>query len=290
MRLLAAGSIARDHLEGPFGSVDEELGGSALYFALAASLIGPVEVVAPVGAEDAAAVHSALQGRRIDLQRLSVVDAPTYRWSARQVSRNNEDLGSQDSIYDVWRPEPPAGFNGWAFVGSMRPDRQADAARALGSAGLLAGDSMRSYVGSRPAEAAELLHLCDWFFANEEELAALGGDPRDPSSFLSRWQLEGVVVKAGPDGSTAWTKAGATHVPALQGPVIDVTGAGDSLAGGMLSRWQKTGGRPGGLADALAHGAACAALAISAIGIRGLTRATPDDLARLLPAGEDSAS
>ena len=39
--LVVAGSIALDTLEGPFGRVTGELGGSALYFALAASLLGP---------------------------------------------------------------------------------------------------------------------------------------------------------------------------------------------------------------------------------------------------------
>ena len=78
----------------------------------------------------------------------------------------------------------------------MRPDRQAAAALALRpSAALLAGDSMRSYVTSLPAEARELVSACSWFFANREELAALGGDPDDPDEFRKRWTLEGLVVK-----------------------------------------------------------------------------------------------
>ena len=280
MRLLAAGSIALDHLEGPFGSVVDELGGSALYFALAASLIGPVEMVAPVGADAEESVRRATAGRPIDLGGVQVVDARTYRWRARQVGRNNEDLGSSDSIYDTWRPQPPAAYDGWAFVGSMRPDRQADAARALSGASLLAGDSMRSYVSARPAEASDLLQRCHWFFANEEELMALGGDPSDPQPFIAQWRLEGLVIKRGPAGSTAWTAAGPTHVPALASQVVDVTGAGDSLAGGMLARWRLTGRRADGLADALRYGAGCAALAISDIGVRALVRATAGDLAR----------
>src|SRR5205823_12892950 len=47
--LLVVGSIALDTLEGPYGRVTDELGGSAVYFALAASLVGPVAMVAPVG-------------------------------------------------------------------------------------------------------------------------------------------------------------------------------------------------------------------------------------------------
>ncbi|MDQ6692707.1 MAG: PfkB family carbohydrate kinase, partial [Candidatus Dormibacteraeota bacterium] len=275
MRLLAAGSIALDSLKGPFGSVQGELGGSALYFSLAASLIAPLEICAPVGRNDLERVNRIVGDRPIDLSRLTVLDHPTYRWSARQESGTNHDLGGQDSIYDEWKPSLPPGFDGWAFVGSMRPDRQAEIVRALSETRLLAGDSMQSYVTARPAEAEEVLSACDWFFANEAETRALGGDPASPDEFRRRWGIAGLVVKAGPEGCTVWTDAGRVHVPAMEsGRVVDVTGAGDALAGGMLARWSTTGGAASGLADAIAHGVACAALAISDVGLAGLARST----------------
>lgn len=280
MRLLGVGSIALDRLEGPFGSVSDELGGSALYFGLAAALIRPVELAAPVGRDAEAQVRQLLSGRRIDGSGISVLDAPTYRWSARQVSGTNREVGSRDNIYDHWEPALPEGYGGWAFIGSMRPDRQAGAALALrGSAALVAGDSMRSYVTSLPEEAKLLVEACSWFFANREELAALGGDPDQPDEFRRRRALEGLVVKAGPNGSEVWTASGALRMePPVEFPVVDVTGAGDALAGGMLARWLEAGARPEGLEDALAYGIGCASLAISDIGLRGLATATPADL------------
>ena len=105
MRLLAAGSIALDTLEGPFGQVSGELGGSALYFALAASLIRPVEIVAPVGEDGVDAVRSVLGDRPVDVSGVALLDAPTYRWSALQQAGSNLDRGSRDSIYDSWEPD-----------------------------------------------------------------------------------------------------------------------------------------------------------------------------------------
>jgi sugar/nucleoside kinase (ribokinase family) len=281
VRLLAAGSIALDTLEGPFGSVTGELGGSALYFALAASLIRPVEIVAPVGPDAEDAVQALFAKRPVDLSRVALIDRPTYRWSARQEAGTNLDLGEADGIYDLWEPGVPPGFDGWAFVGSMRPDRQLVTARVLaGSARLLATDSMHSYLTSHREQAEQVLGVSGWFFANREELLALGGDPEQPQAFRSRWGLAGLVVKAGARGCTVWTDAGPLHLPAVAGhPVVDVTGAGDALAGGMLAAWLESGGQPEGLRAALAHGIACASLTIAAVGLRGLAVATPADLA-----------
>jgi sugar/nucleoside kinase (ribokinase family) len=281
LRLLAAGSIALDTLEGPFGTVTGELGGSALYFALAASLIRPVEIVAPVGDDAWDAVLAVLSRRPVDVGRVSLIDLPTYRWSARQQGGTNLDRGGVDGIYDRWLPDLPTGYDGWAFVGSMRPDRQLEIAEGLGdSARLLAADSMRSYLTTHREQAEQVLRAAGWFFANREELMALGGDARDAEAFRAARDLAGVVVKAGVEGCAVWTEGAVIRLPALTGhPVVDVTGAGDALAGGMLAAWLEAGGDPRALPRALAHGVACASLAISAVGLRGLVEATPDDLA-----------
>jgi sugar/nucleoside kinase (ribokinase family) len=60
--------------------------------------------------------------------------------------------------------------------------------------------------------------------------------------------------------------------------VVDTTGAGDALAGGMLARWLSTGGQPGGLQDALVWGVACASITIAAIGVKGIAKATRKQL------------
>jgi sugar/nucleoside kinase (ribokinase family) len=272
--LLVAGSIALDTRDGPFGKVKEELGGSAVFFALAASLIVPVRVVAPVGLDAAHRVAKVFLDRPIDTTGLRVLEAPTYRWRAHQEHGRNVDLGSTDDIYDSWEPAVPEGFDGWAFVGSMRPDRQAGAMKILAGARLVAADAMLSYVDSSPPESKDVLRRAGWYFCNREEFAALGGT--DAEQFRRQWWLEGLVVKSGAGGVTAFTPDGAFHVPALPNhPVIDTTGAGDTLAGGMLARWMSTGGERSGLVDALACGVACASLAIESIGIRGIATATP---------------
>jgi len=273
--LLVIGSIALDKRDGPFGKVEQELGGSAVYFALAASLLVPVKVSAPVGRDAIERLAKAFDGRRIETTHINVLDAPTYRWSAHQEHGRNVDLGSADEIYDQWEPEIPPGFTGWAFVGSMRPDRQAQAVKAIHhSAQLLAADAMLSYIKAQTAEARDVLRRSAWFFCNHEEFQAFGG--RDPEEFRRQWWLEGLVLKAGHDGVTTYTADGKVHVPALtKYTAFDTTGAGDALAGGMLARWLTTGAQRAGLQDAMVCGVACASLTIESIGVRGIAGATP---------------
>jgi sugar/nucleoside kinase (ribokinase family) len=277
LQLLVAGSVALDTRDGPFGKVEETLGGSAVYFALAASLIIPVKVVAPVGVDAAKRVAQAFSGRSIDVELLQILDSPTYRWRAHQEHGRNIDLGSRDNIYDSWEPSVPSDFDGWAFVGSMRPDRQAQLMGLLGGAKLLAADSMLSYVHTRPPEARDVLRRAGWFFCNQEEFSALGG--KDPEEFRRQWWLQGLVVKAGELGLAAYTEYGVTRVPALTNrPPLDTTGAGDAFAGGMLARWLSTGGLPAGLQDALVWGVACASITISSIGVKGIAKANRKQL------------
>lgn len=279
-RLLVAGSIALDSLQG--GRVSDELGGSATYFSLAASLLAPVAVVAPVGRDGEAVVRPVLERRdgAIDTAGLQVLDAPTYRWFADAVDGRNVDLGSSDTIYDTWTPSPPAGYRGWAFCGSMRPDRQLQAVRALTGCGLLAADAMRSYVEADRSESRDVLRLADWYFANEDELAALGGD--DPERFRRRWGLAGLVVKRGPGGATLYTPGASHHEPAMfTPPAVDTTGAGDCLAGAMMGRWLSRGGGDDALPEALRWGVAAATIGISGVGVAAIAAASRDDIERL---------
>jgi sugar/nucleoside kinase (ribokinase family) len=159
----------------------------------------------------------------------------------------------------------------------MRPDRQAQLMGMLSHVQLLSADAMLSYVQARPPEARDVLRRAGWFFCNQEEFVALGG--KDPDEFRRQWWLQGLVVKAGTAGLAAYTEYGVLKVPALtERPVVDTTGAGDALAGGMLARWLTTGGQPSGLQDAVVWGVACASITISAIGVKGIARATRKDL------------
>jgi sugar/nucleoside kinase (ribokinase family) len=280
-RLLIAGSIALDDRDTNDGRhVTAELGGSALYSSLAASLICPVTMLAPVGADVADLVRDMTRDRDISLEHVSVVDGPTYRWEARVVGGSNVEIASHDAIYDLWSPQMPAMSGGWAFIGSMRPDRQLQLARGLRTCDVLASDSMLSHIRTHPRETFELLGISDWFFCNEEEISALGGSPQRPDDFRSHWGLDVLCLKSGPGGASLLTAGDRLHLPALsRRRVVDTTGAGDALAGGVLGWWRVARDDDRLPLHALACGVACASIAIEDIGVRGLAAATPGRLA-----------
>jgi len=72
--ILVVGSVAFDSVETPFGKVSNILGGSATYFAAAASLYTKVNLVAVVGTDFPKEQIQFLIDRGVDTRGLQVVD------------------------------------------------------------------------------------------------------------------------------------------------------------------------------------------------------------------------
>ena len=91
MSLLVTGSIGIDTVSSPHGQVSGVLGGSAVYFAFAASHYVPVRLVAVVGDDFPKEFRRILESREIDLAGLEVrKGSKTFRWSGRYKGDMNE--------------------------------------------------------------------------------------------------------------------------------------------------------------------------------------------------------
>ena len=66
MSLLVVGSVALDSIFTPFGETADALGGSAVYFSVAGSLLHPVQVVGVVGSDYPVHELDRLASRGID--------------------------------------------------------------------------------------------------------------------------------------------------------------------------------------------------------------------------------
>jgi cytidine kinase len=268
-----AGTLHSDDLTTPAGRHDA-LGGSAVYFSLAAARYAPVHLNGIVGRDTAAAYRRMLEGRDIDLEGLVVSASPTFRWHAvhdfERWTTSHES--SEPGCDPEWQPVLTERSRRAEvfFVGSMEPGLQRavidqSAARVIGA------DSMTVFIDSRPDEVRAVIERVDVLFLTEVELAALVGnhDWRESAAGLCGiGRLRAVVVKRGPLGAACVTADRIVEQPAVPvAEVVDPTGAGDALAGGFLghvARVETTDGDE--LETALAEGIGCAAHAIVALG------------------------
>ena len=117
----------------------------------------------------------------------------------------------------------------------------------------------------------EALPQADIFSPNLEESALLLGE-QDPERILERYLAMGarvVALRMGAEGSLV-AQAGDErrwHIPAAPARVVDVTGAGNSYAGGFLVGYARTGDpRLAGL-----HGAVSASFTVEQFGMPPIT-------------------
>ena len=94
MSVLVVGTVAFDSIEAPAGSVERILGGSASYFALAASYFAPVRMVGVIG-QDFPQDHLDLFTQRgIDIAGIKREQGDTFHWRGRY----HEDINQRDTI------------------------------------------------------------------------------------------------------------------------------------------------------------------------------------------------
>src|SRR5437763_15742473 len=80
MSLLVVGSIALDSIFTPFGQTADTLGGSAVYFSVAGSLLHAVQVVGVVGSDYPHAEVERLASRGIDWSGAGKADGEGVGW------------------------------------------------------------------------------------------------------------------------------------------------------------------------------------------------------------------
>ena len=272
-----AGTFHSDDLTTPVGRHDA-LGGSAVYFSLAACRYAAVHVNGIVGSDTVAEYRRILDRPSIHLDGMAVSSAPTFRWHAvhdfdRWVTSHESSEPGCDPLWEATLSEQSRRAD-VLFVGSMDPALQQ---RVIdqSSARLIALDSMTEFIETRALEVRAVLRRIDILFLTGVELAALTGsdDWRTSAAQLCGiGRLRAVVVKHGPAGAACVTADTLVELPAVAvAAVVDPTGAGDALAGGFLGHAAMAMRTDNDLfATALAEGLALAAEAIVEFGTAGL--------------------
>ena len=81
--ILVVGSVALDEIATPFDSVQEVIGGAAVHFAAAASVLAPVQLVGVVGDDYPISRLDFLRDRGVDLAGLEQRKGRSFRWGGQ---------------------------------------------------------------------------------------------------------------------------------------------------------------------------------------------------------------
>ena len=274
-----AGTLHSDDVTTPAGRRDV-LGGSAVYFSLAAARYAPVHLNGIVGSDTAPEYRRSLAQPNIDISGLVESETPTFRWHAvhdfeRWATSHESSEPGCDPEWQPLLPEPSRRAEVF-FVGSMDPSLQRRVIDQT-QAALIGADSMTVFIDAGQGDVGSLIERVDILFLTATELAALTGDDdwkTSSTALCGTGRLRAVVVKRGPLGAACVTRGGIIEEPAAPvSNVVDPTGAGDALAGGFLGHIaEMERADEADFKAALAAGVRCAADAIVEFGTVGLRR------------------
>jgi sugar/nucleoside kinase (ribokinase family) len=288
MSVLVVGSVALDSVETPFGTADRVLGGSANYFAAAASLFGGVRVVGVVGEDYPTDQLDFLKGRGVDYSGVATATGESFFWAGRySYDLNNRDtLETRLGVFAEFDPVIPEGFRDakLVFLGNIDPELQLRVLDQVEAPDLVACDTMNFWIDGARDELVDLLARVDVLMVNDEEARQLADDPNLVRA--ARWiQDRGprtVVVKKGEHGAILYGPDWMFFAPGYPlEEVFDPTGAGDSFAGGFMGclAGESTLDRAA-LRRAMIYGSATGSYAVERFSVDRFKDLTPLEVAR----------
>lgn len=287
MSLLVTGSIGIDSVETPGGSVEGVLGGSAIYFSLAASLFSEVRMVGVVGEDFDLRQLDPLRSKRIDLNGVEVrAGSRTFRWRGRyrETMNDRDTLDVQLNVLAERGPRIPQQFlnSRVVFLANSHPRLQMELLESLPNVELAFCDTMDLWIQNESAELRRLLSKVDGLVINESEARMLTGRHHIITAGLEilRMGPRFAIVKQGEYGSLLVSHDDRFIMPAYPTPdIIDPTGCGDAFAGGMMGYLASTGRQDARtVRAAMARGSVIASYVIESFSIDALAAVTPADV------------
>lgn len=240
-RLLVVGSMAFDSVRTPFGEATEVLGGSATYFATAASFFTGVNLIAVVGEDFPSSHLEFLASRDIDLAGLERRPGETFRWRGEYTYQLNEahTLETRLNVLETFRPKIPDSYRApdMLFLGNIDPELQLDVLKQVKRPRLVACDTMNFWIDGKREALWRVLEQVDMLVINDGEARALGQDS-NLVKVAQRVMAQGpkhLIIKRGEYGVLMFHGKHIFGAPAFPLEMVkDPTGAGDTFAGGLM--------------------------------------------------------
>lgn len=294
MKLVVTGTIGIDTVQTPRAKREGVSGGSAAYFAAAASQLCPVRLVAVVGGDWPAEHHSILKSfSGVCLDGLeSRTNSRTFAWGGKYF----EDVNRRETLFTevgVLQEEPPRVPAAYAdselvFLGNTHPSVQLGFIDQFPKRKLVVADTMDLWIRTANPELRALLQRVDGLIVNDSEAAELTGVRNAISAGRKILDMgpKFVVVKKGEHGAILIHPEGSAVIPAFpidDANVVDPTGAGDSFAGGFMGYLAREGRFDfASLQIAMAYGTVVASFSLEAFGLDRMRTLKFDEITKRL--------
>ncbi len=287
MSVLVVGSVALDTLTTPAGKVEDTLGGSAVYFGLAAGQLADVQIVGVVGPDFPSKEKDFLQERNVDVAGLTIGRGPTFRWEGVY----GPDFGDAKTIrtelgvFAGFKPVIPEAFRKtpYVFLANIDPDLQLQVLDQVENPTWIAMDTMNLWIEHKKEVVLNAIKKVDLLFVNASEARQLSGtnDLFRAGRYILKRGPRFVVIKLGASGVMVLGGPQPFLLPAFPvKKVIDPTGAGDSFAAGMLGFLAGVGGELTfkNITRGLCYGSVTASFAIGGFGVEELRTLSKSDI------------
>jgi len=286
--LLVTGSIGIDTVKTPYGVSENCLGGSSVYFSMAASFFTPVRFVGVIGPDCPFDLAQVFAGRDVDLTGLEVrKQSKTFRWTGTY-SDNMDDRRTDYIELNVLAEAPPTvpteyKDSEFVFLANTAPALQMQLLEQVQNPVFTAADTMDCWIKNDIDDLKQLLKKIDCLIINDGE-ARLLADVHNLVGAAEKILGMGptvVIIKKGESGSMMCRAGGERFMlpayPAAE--VKDPTGAGDSFAGGLMGYLAQVGKTDfDSLKEAVAYGTVVASFTIADFSLAGLTSISKTDI------------
>jgi sugar/nucleoside kinase (ribokinase family) len=284
--VIAIGSVGLDTIKTPFGEVKDELGGTAINFALASSLFSRTGIVSVAGLDAKKQIDQLAGQRNIDMKGLQIVMGKTLQFHCYYEYDMNEahTIKTELNCFASFTPIFPEEYKSsrFAFIGSLDPKLQVKVLEQLKSCEFVVIDTKDFWIGKDRKNLLEAIKQSTLLLLNEWEARQLFDTPNLQKAAKEALKLgpKYVIIKKGEHGSLLFSENSYFVAPGYPlENLIDPTGAGDSYAGALMG-WLANQGKvtEPKLRKAMIYAAVVASFAVEDFGLRKLLKTTPEDI------------
>ena len=286
MSILVVGSLAFDTIETPFGKVDKALGGSAVYFSVAASFFTEVFLVGVVGKDFSEKHVTILRERGIDLRGLKQENGATFHWEGNYGYDLNEarTLETRLNVFEQFSPDIPEAYRDleYVFLANIDPELQLRVLRQVHKPKVVALDTMNYWIENKLDALKETIKLVDILIINEAEARELAKEYNlvKAARSILNFGPRSLIIKQGTYGALLFTDSSVFSAPAYPLEItLDPTGAGDSFAGGFMGYLAKCKNlHDGGIRQAIIFGSVMASFCVEQFSVERLRLLTEEEI------------